>query len=367
MNFRLLLASISLALLAWCSAKSYANPLDHTDAENQTFKHTISECSAAIQTNPKDASAYYRRASAHYELGERTNAIDDINRAIGLNPKLADAYVIRALAVSTHGPGSAGPSAIKDYNEAIKLDPHGVLAYMNRGTAYLDKSDKYGQTIHDWETAIKLDPKIKLVEAYVFWDLGGLYHVTRQYQKEVDLWTFVMNNNAFNNYHGAYKEYLMCRASAYRELGQQQKAIDDYSNIIQLCPDDPVAYGERGLILADMKEDKKAVDDLDKAISLKSEDYRYYYSSGVLHGHFGQYKIDADNCSMAIKLHPPYSLATAEYLERAWACVHTMQWLKSGKDYATASRLLGIDAGQQIGEASSVFFHRYFGSSRGSH
>ena len=48
--------------------------------------------------------------------------------------------------------------AIKDYDEAIRLDPKFVLAYNNRGNAYSEKNE-FDRAIKEFDEAIRLDPK----------------------------------------------------------------------------------------------------------------------------------------------------------------------------------------------------------------
>src|SRR5262249_17526042 len=48
--------------------------------------------------------------------------------------------------------------AINDLNEAIRLDPKYLIAYIRRGVAWLEKGD-YARCIKDWHDAIRLDPQ----------------------------------------------------------------------------------------------------------------------------------------------------------------------------------------------------------------
>jgi tetratricopeptide (TPR) repeat protein len=48
-------------------------------------------------------------------------------------------------------------AAIKDYTDAIKLDPSSAVAFFNRGNAY-DQLGDYDRAIADYTEAIKLDP-----------------------------------------------------------------------------------------------------------------------------------------------------------------------------------------------------------------
>ena len=48
--------------------------------------------------------------------------------------------------------------AIKDYDEAIRLDPKDAIAFIDRGYAWSAKED-YDKAIKDYDEAIRLDPK----------------------------------------------------------------------------------------------------------------------------------------------------------------------------------------------------------------
>jgi tetratricopeptide (TPR) repeat protein len=53
--------------------------------------------------------------------------------------------------------------AIKDYNKAIRLDPHFKYAYYGRGKVYQDMGQKE-KAIQDFEKALGLDPNIENVK-----------------------------------------------------------------------------------------------------------------------------------------------------------------------------------------------------------
>src|SRR5262249_47557919 len=65
------------------------------------------------------------------------------------------AYAFRGLAYIKTGDYDR---AIRDYDEAIRLDPKFVRAYEERGAAYSWKGD-YDRAIRDYDEAIRLDPK----------------------------------------------------------------------------------------------------------------------------------------------------------------------------------------------------------------
>lgn len=66
------------------------------------------------------------------------------------------------------------------------------------------------------------------------------------------------------------------RGDAYRNLGRNKQAVDDYTRTIELRPKDPFRYYARALVYMDMGRNAQAVSDLTRAISLKPA-YRNFY------------------------------------------------------------------------------------------
>jgi tetratricopeptide (TPR) repeat protein len=81
-------------------------------------------------------------------------ALADFDQAIRLNPADVPAYVDRGIAYSAKGDHER---AAADFDQAIRLDPKHAVAYANRGTLYLEMGD-YDRAIPDLDRAIQLDP-----------------------------------------------------------------------------------------------------------------------------------------------------------------------------------------------------------------
>ena len=81
--------------------------------------------------------------------------VKDYDEAIRLDPKDAVTFNNRGLAWYSK---KDYDKAIKDYDEAIRLDPKYALTFINRGRAWGAKKD-YDKAIKDYDEAIRLDPK----------------------------------------------------------------------------------------------------------------------------------------------------------------------------------------------------------------
>ena len=82
-------------------------------------------------------------------------AIKDYDEAIRLNPKYTTAYYVRGLARVLKKDYAA---AIKDYDEAIRLNPKYALAFRERGVAH-NNLKEYAKALADFDAAIDIDPK----------------------------------------------------------------------------------------------------------------------------------------------------------------------------------------------------------------
>lgn len=87
----------------------------------------------------------------------------------------------------------------------------------------------------------------------------------------------------------ANNEYgYSCRADAYEENGEHQKAIDDYSQAIILNPDYDYVFRARGAIHSDLGQYEKAIDDYSSDIELRPSDAYTYLARAHAYLKIGQ-------------------------------------------------------------------------------
>jgi S1-C subfamily serine protease len=138
-----------------------------TEGQNLNFAIAVEEVSAALLQPPSeravgsgtpiptptpiDANAYFVRGMESFGRKDYDNAIRDFTEAIRLDPNNASSYVNRA--ISYEDQGNFG-KAISDYNVAIRLDPNLAIAYYNRGQAYYDHG-QLANAMSDYDEAIR--------------------------------------------------------------------------------------------------------------------------------------------------------------------------------------------------------------------
>ncbi|MDE2379280.1 tetratricopeptide repeat protein [Bradyrhizobium sp.] len=110
----------------------------------------------AINRNPQDADAYYKRGNILARLKEYDLAANDFGRAIEYGPGNAQAYNNRCFVYVALG---RGQMAVTDCNEALRLRPDYADALDSRGLANL-MLGRLDPAIADFNDALRLRPKL---------------------------------------------------------------------------------------------------------------------------------------------------------------------------------------------------------------
>jgi serine/threonine protein kinase len=211
--------------------QSIAEASQENDDSSKKSNNTSQTSSDANSPTLKSATAYIERGLARYKAEDYQGAIKDYDEAIRLNPDDADTFYNRGLARYS---SKDNQGAIEDYNEAIRLNPKDADSFYNRGLARYDSDDKEG-AIKDYDEAIRLNPK---------------------------------DDTSYFN-----------RAITRRQLGDNQGAIKDYSQAIQLNPKYAKAYYNRGYARYKSGDKQGAIKDYRLAANLfkaqgKTKDYQ---------------------------------------------------------------------------------------------
>lgn len=118
----------------------------------------INACTRVLQADKFGARAraimYSNRGASYANLKQYRRALKDYYEALRLNPRDAHVYINRG---ATYHGLKQYRRAIRDYSAAIRLNPRIYQAYGNRGLAY----EELGQrqlARHDFQMAVRLRP-----------------------------------------------------------------------------------------------------------------------------------------------------------------------------------------------------------------
>ncbi|MBS9390515.1 MAG: tetratricopeptide repeat protein [Dolichospermum sp. WA123] len=313
------------------------------------YKQAIADSTQAIQLDSKDADYYSTRGIAYSGLKEYKQAIADSTQAIKRNPEKARYYLERGLA---HYFLKDYKQAIADYTQAIKIDPKDAIYYNSRGIAYVELKE-YKQAINDYTQAIQLDPK----DAIYYSLRGGVYSILKDYKQAISDLTetirrdpknapytmqglryseFKDNKGLLSGYTTIMSTTYADRGGAYVTLKEYKLAINDYTQAIQLNPQNAEYYAIRGGIYSFLKEYKQAIDDYTQAIKIDHKKAIYYDFRGLAYLQLKDYKQAIADYTQAIQLDPKNA---TYYGGRGFAYFQLKDYKQAIDDYTQAIKI----------------------------
>lgn len=175
--------------------------------------------------NSRNARTCNDRGNESRNLGQYKNAIRDYNEAIRLDPQFAYAYNNRGKAYEALGQYQR---AIQDYDEAIRLDElnspdsYVFIKYINRGNAY-KQLGQYDRALADYDQAIRYYPEMGML----YCGRGDAYLLVRQYEHAIQDYNESLRIDPHYMSH-----HIINRGVAHQCLGQDTSAIEDYTTFL---------------------------------------------------------------------------------------------------------------------------------------
>lgn len=237
----------------------------------------IESASHAIENDPKNWSAYGTRAGCYASSGDEEHASTDIATAMQNDPQ--DAEVAgQVCAIMTNM--RTYEQAIEYCTISIELEPDKYQSIINRGVIYFNKGDylraredfshalefgdipvaysnrgnanlklsEYQKAIDDYKKSLELYPS-----GYVYYSLGFAYSQNNDYENALSAFEqgdLLEPERASENYR------LLGKARAYDRLGQTDKALELYTQLIDQYQRTEAYYFRARIYEAkDMKED----------------------------------------------------------------------------------------------------------------
>ncbi len=279
-------------------------------------------------------------SAVYLKLGNSTSgerALSSYTKAIELDPKNTEAYFRRAAAYANRSYETAQPFgkkysekfsqlALNDYTKAIELDKSNVDNYLRRGDTYRDMG-RYDLAIADYTKALTLknSPYFYLLRAVS-------YQNSKQYAKAVEDYTAALALDPPTLKYDFYSG----RADSYKALGQYDKALADYTTAIGTAPDSSQPYPQRAALYAKMKKSTRAEADFDTYLQKGGYANGRLLTRANFYEEHGQYKEALADYDRTIQNTPQ---GAHLYYERGQFLERRKQYAKALDDYSQALRL----------------------------
>ncbi len=237
--------------------------------EKKLYDAAIENYTQALQIHHGDATTFYKRGNIFYYLKDYSQAIADFTQAINVNPNFAKAYIKSGL---TRCKLADYYGAIEDYTQAIRINYYDAVAFQNRGDIRSFLGDSQG-AIEDYTQAKKNNPH--------------LLEKTLEKQK-------IISDSDDNSTVDDNTNNL--------ELENHQRAIEVFTQVIEISPDDAVGYKKRGNARCDLGDYLQAIEDFTKAIQINPYDADAYFYRGNAFYELGDKPEAIEDYTQAIKI-----------------------------------------------------------------
>jgi tetratricopeptide (TPR) repeat protein len=279
----------------------------------------------SIAMNPLCEKCLYNRGLVRSELNKNNKALADFNSLLTINPLDIEAYEQRAHLRFLTGDLTG---AITDFSTVINSTPTAV-AFTNRGAAYLDMK-RYPDAIRDLENAIRLDT----AEGLAYRIMGDAFFATNQPEQALPHYdkAILINDRdimAYNN-----------RGNTYQILGRDEEALADYNAAIALL-ENSFTYTNRAKYWIKKENYVQAGIDAKAATKLDFNNPEAYYCVGLVENALSNYKLAAANFNKAIALDHNRAVY---YNGRGLALFHLKEYKDAQSDFEQALLLNPADA-----------------------
>ncbi|MFN7881677.1 MAG: tetratricopeptide repeat protein, partial [bacterium] len=131
--------------------------------QGEDRERLIRGCTAVLNRGNREtagnrAVAFNNRGWAHQDRRNFDAAMRDYDEAIRLDPRDAHAFFNRGLVHQRRGNFDA---ALRDYDEAIRLNPRFAAAFIDRGVVHFYRSN-LDAALRDYDEAIRLNPRFAI-------------------------------------------------------------------------------------------------------------------------------------------------------------------------------------------------------------
>lgn len=226
-----------------------------TEKNAGNYESAIQLYSEAINQNPQQDYYYHLRAILYYQLEDYDLALNDLDMAISISPEIALNYYLRG---NTNTAIGKNEDAAFDYDQAIELQPkppYDSFAYSNRGLIE-NRLFNFQLALTYFDKALSINPVLQPA-------LNG-------------------------------------RATARAELNDLDGSFSDLSKLIELNPNDDIAYLNMGNVDLKKGRFKEAIENYNKAYSLNPNNIDTFHNKGLTYGLLGENLLATSNYTMLI-------------------------------------------------------------------
>ncbi|WP_315833792.1 caspase family protein [Bradyrhizobium prioriisuperbiae] len=351
--------------------RATAQECDRTD----DYQARVTGCTRLIETAGLPpvvrSAAYWQRAQGYNRTGRPELAVPDLDEAIRLNPTFVLAYVERALSNSFL---SKDDDIIRDATRASELNPKLTIAYVVLGHAYARKKE-LDKALAALDVALRVDPKLTAALAaradlwikkkelrFALADADQIVKLQPKDGLSYALRCHVLEGMA--SFDEAIADCTQAialgnpalvnaasgyqnRATVYFKMGNLDRALTDYDQSIRLDPKNAGALSERSDVWRAKGDLERAQQDADDALRFNPDLAKLHTSRGLI--------LEARGNAAGAREDYKAALALADYSSTKGYSQTFVDDSSREKEIARARlTALSVDAGPSLGPAAQM-------------
>ena len=319
----------------------------------QLYQLTVADLTEVL--NHKSSKSKQETLNSARKLYQQ--GINNLTEIINRNPESAESYCSRGIAGNIFGeledqqrsPDTAQKlyhGAINDFTQAIELKLGGLRVHNLRGQTKsllakletkqgnMETTQKlYQEIVSDSDNALGLKEKCAACRSAIHFTRGAAESALENQDAAIEDYNNALELNP------KYVQAYINRGHAKNVLGDTEGAIEDFSNAIRVNPEEGTAYFSRGGTKSKIGDYVGAIEDYSNAIKHNSEPaklYYIYYTRGNAKLKLDNYEGAITDYDDAIRLHPKHAKT---YKNRGKAKQALGQHQAADADFAKAKEL----------------------------
>ena len=249
----------------------------------------------SIISNAQNKEALITLGLTQHKYGNFNNAITLFNKVLAIDSLYIPALINRG---NAYFELENYPKALIDANKVLKIDPKNPIAYHNRGFIYKFQG-KYNEALLEYNKAISLDKNYYM--AYV-----NKVRTQLLLKKTEEAKTTIRNLK--NDFPTQSESYLVSYVY-YTVINDISGALSELDNAVNVDTKNEIALNERAMYKDEINDNKGAVEDYTKLIALNPNEAKYYYGRSSANYDLKNYAPIISDCKKAIELNDTYYAA----------------------------------------------------------
>ena len=282
-----------------------------------------------IAADPRNPELLYQRAQVFLQKNNTRQAFDDIRNAVSVDSSKSEYYLLMA---DICFKGLLIQKSVDAFAKAIEIDPQNAEAHLKLAELFL-YIKAYPKCITQVNEALKIDKNLAkgyFIKGFAYKENGDTSKALSSFQTSVEINAdyfdaYIQLGNieaarkhpiALQYYNNALRlspkstEALYNRGLLYQNMGELDKAIEDYNSILKIDNSDASAHFNLGYIdLAFKKNSQSAIMHFTDAIRTNNQYVEAFYNRGVCYENLGEIKSAIKDFNSAINIVPTYKLA----------------------------------------------------------